>query len=65
MANYHKLVSKNLNTVTLLLTADFYLTSSSAGIAGINRNKTYDVVLELIDYVDTMNITHDFILNTI
>ena len=51
MCTYHKLLSQNLNTITLVLTDD--LTSSSTVNAGINTNITFGVVLEIIDYIDT------------
>jgi hypothetical protein len=47
---YHKLLSQNLNTITLIITDDL---SSSAGInSGINTNITLGFVFEIIDYVD-------------
>lgn len=47
---YHKLISQNLNTITLLCTQDL---SSSKGIySGINDNITFSAVFEVIDYID-------------
>ena len=48
---YHKLLSQNLNTITLVVTDD--LTDSTTVSGGINTNITFGVVLEVIDYLDT------------
>jgi hypothetical protein len=51
---YHKLISQNLNTITLLCTQDL---SSSKGIyTGIDDNITFSAVFEVVDYIDEMNI---------
>lgn len=50
LTSYHKLISQNLNCITLVLTDD--LTSSSTVYGGINTNITFAVILEVIDYVD-------------
>lgn len=48
---YHKLISDNLNSITLVITDDI---TSNAGIyTGINSNISFSVVLEIIDYVDS------------
>ncbi len=50
---YHKLISQNLDTITLLCTQDL---SSSTGIyTGINSNIQFSAVFEVIDYIDEMN----------
>ena len=50
IASYHKLISDNLNSITLVITDDI---TSNAGIyTGINSNISFGVVLEVIDYVD-------------
>jgi len=53
ITSYHKLISQNLNTITLVLTDD--LTSASTVYNGINTNITFAVVLEVIDYMDEQN----------
>jgi len=50
ITSYHKLISQNLNTITLVLTDD--LTSASTVYNGINTNITFAIVLEVIDYID-------------
>lgn len=50
ITTYHKLISQNLNTISLLCTQD--LTSSSAIYSGINSNITFSVILEVVDYID-------------
>ena len=51
-ATYHKLISDNLNNITLVITDDI---TSNAGIyTGINSNISFSVVLEVIDYVDKL-----------
>jgi hypothetical protein len=47
---YHKLISQNLNTITLLCTQD--LTSSKGIYSGISDNITFSAVFEVIDYID-------------
>lgn len=54
LTSYHKLISQNLNCITLVLTDD--LTSSSNVYGGINTNISFAVVLEVIDYIDEQNI---------
>jgi hypothetical protein len=53
IATYHKLISQNLNTITLLCTQD--LTSSKGIYTGINSNITFSAVFEVVDYIDEMN----------
>ena len=53
ITSYHKLISQNLNCITLVLTDD--LTSSSTVYGGINTNITFAIVLEVIDYIDDQN----------
>jgi hypothetical protein len=50
---YHKLMTQNLNTITLIMTDD--LTSSTAVSAGINKNISLGIILEIIDYQDDKN----------
>jgi hypothetical protein len=50
ITTYHKLISQNLNTITLVLTDD--LSSASTVYGGINTNITFAIVLEIIDYID-------------
>ena len=53
IASYHKLISDNLNSITLVITDDI---TSNAGIyTGINSNISFGVVLEVIDYLDNLN----------
>jgi hypothetical protein len=47
---YHKLISQNLNTITLLCTQD--LTSSKGIYSGISDDITFSAVFEVIDYID-------------
>ena len=49
---YHKLISSNLNSITLIFTDD--ITSSTAIYGGINNNISFALVLEIIDYVDSL-----------
>jgi hypothetical protein len=51
ITTYHKLISQNLNTITLIPTDD--LTSSTTVYNGINKNITFAVILEVIDYIDS------------
>ena len=53
IATYHKLLSQNLNTITLFCTDD--LTSSSKVYDGFNKNIKFSVILEVIDYIDEHN----------
>ena len=50
---YHKIISNNLNTITLVVTDD--LTSASTVAAGFNTNITFAVILHVIDYADPQN----------
>ena len=50
---YHKLISNNLNKITLVITDN--ITSSTAIYGGINTNISFAVVLHVIDYADPMN----------
>jgi len=50
---YHKLISQNLNTITLLCTQD--LTSSKGIYTGIDNNIQFSAVFEVVDYIDEMN----------
>lgn len=50
---YHKLISQNLNTITLLCTQD--LTSSKGIYTGINNDIQFSAVFEVVDYIDEMN----------
>lgn len=49
---YHKLISNNLNSITLVFTDD--ITSSTAVYGGINANISFAIVLHVIDYVDNL-----------
>ena len=51
--SYHKLISNNLNSITLVITDDI---TSNAGIyTGINSTISFGIVLEVVDYVDSLN----------
>ena len=50
---YHKLISNNLNTITLVVTDD--LTSASTVANGFNTNITFSIILAVIDYADPQN----------
>ena len=50
---YHKLISNNLNQITLIITDD--ISSSATIYGGINNNISFGIVLEIIDYVDEQN----------
>jgi hypothetical protein len=52
ITSYHKLISNNLNSITLIITDD--ITSSSAIYSGIDANISFGIVLEIIDYVDSL-----------
>jgi hypothetical protein len=49
---YHKLISNNLNTITLVLTDD--LTSASTVYGGIGTTITFGVILHIVDYKDDL-----------
>jgi len=53
ITSYHKLISNNLNSITLVITDD--ITSSSGIYSGIDSNISFGIVLEIIDYVDALN----------
>jgi hypothetical protein len=50
---YHKLLSQNLNTITLILTDD--LSAASKVYSGVNKNIGFAVILHVIDYQDEQN----------
>lgn len=50
---YHKLISNNLNTITLVATADN--SSADKVYSGINKKITFGMVLHIIDYFDPQN----------
>ena len=50
ITTYHKLLSQNLNSITLILTDD--LTSSSNVSAGISKTITFSAIFEVVDYID-------------
>ena len=50
---YHKLISNNLNTITLVLTDDN--TSALTVYNGITATITFGIVLHIIDYLDEQN----------
>ena len=52
ITSYHKLISNNLNSITLVITDD--ITSSSGIYSGIDANISFGIVLEIIDYVDSL-----------
>jgi hypothetical protein len=52
ITSYHKLISNNLNSITLVITDD--ITSSSGIYSGIDSNISFGIVLEIIDYVDSL-----------
>ncbi len=47
---YHKLISDNLNYITLIITDD--ITSNAGVYSGIDASISFGVVLEVIDYLD-------------
>jgi hypothetical protein len=47
---YHKLISQNLNTITIVATDD--LSSSTTVYSGIHTNITFAIILEVVDYID-------------
>ena len=50
---YHKLISNNLNKITLVFTDN--ITSATAIYGGIHTNVSFAVILHIIDYVDPQN----------
>ena len=50
---YHKLISQNLNTITLLCTDD--LSGSEHIYDGFNKNISFSAIFEVVDYIDEMN----------
>lgn len=50
---YHKLISNNLNSITIVATDDN--SSATTVYTGINTNITFAVVLHIIDYSDPQN----------
>ena len=50
---YHKLISNNLNSITLICTDN--LTSSANVDAGFTSTITFAVILHVIDYIDPQN----------
>lgn len=53
ITTYHKLISQNLNTITLLCTDD--LSSSQNIYSGFNKNITFSAIFEVVDYIDDQN----------
>ena len=51
--NYHKLISNNLNTITLVITDDN--TGPTTVYNGILATITFGIVLHVIDYIDPEN----------
>ena len=51
ITSYHKLISNNLNSITLVITDD--ITSNTGIYTGIDANISFAVILEVIDYVDS------------
>jgi hypothetical protein len=52
ITSYHKLISNNLNSITLIITDN--ITSNTGIYTGIDANISFGVVLEVIDYVDAL-----------
>lgn len=50
---YHKLISNNLNTITIIATDNF--NDSTQVYGGINTGLTFAFVLHIIDYIDDQN----------
>jgi hypothetical protein len=48
---YHKLISNNINYITLLITDD--ITSNSGIYNGIDPNITFRFILEITDFIDS------------
>jgi len=53
IAAYHKLISNNLNTITIVATDDN--SSATAVYGGIGTTITFAFVLHIIDYIDEQN----------
>lgn len=49
---YHKLISQNLNTITLLCTDD--MSSSQNIYNGFNKNISFSAIFEVVDYIDEL-----------
>ncbi len=49
---YHKLISQNLNTITLLCTDD--LSGSEHIYDGFNKNISFSAIFEVVDYIDEL-----------
>jgi len=49
---YHKLISNNLNSITLIFTDDITLPTKIYG--GINKNVSFGLILHVVDYVDNL-----------
>jgi len=50
---YHKLISNNLNTITIIATDNF--NDSTQVYGGIATGLTFGFVLHVIDYIDDQN----------
>ena len=50
---YHKLISNNLNTITIVATDDN--SSATTVYGGILTNITFAVILHVVDYIDNEN----------
>ena len=50
---YHKLISNNLNSITIIATDDN--SSATTVYSGINANISFGIVLHIIDYSDPQN----------
>lgn len=50
---YHKIISNNLNSITLVITDN--ITSATAIYGGINTNISFAIVLHVVDYADPQN----------
>ena len=50
---YHKLISNNLNSITIVATDD--MSSNTAVFGGIDKNITFGIILEVTDYIDPQN----------
>ena len=53
IATYHKLISNNLNTITIIATDNF--NNSTQVYGGIPTGLTFGFVLHIIDYIDNEN----------
>ena len=51
---YHKLISDQLNKITIVVTDD--ITNSNKVYAGINPNISFALIFHIIDYVDPMQL---------